>query len=532
MDSSLLSSSCVPSTFSPNLFGASILSISASLVSNTSAQVPLAYRFTQPAVNLTADAVYCNVTVTYTHPGQNDTLNVEAWLPIESPTWNGRLQALGGGGWQAGRYSLTYAGMQGALADGYATVTTDSGLGTAEEASGWALLSPGNVNFYNLQNLASVSLNDEAILAKSLIQSFYGRKPEYSYWNGCSQGGRQGMMLAQRYPDAYDGLAVGAPGIYWSKLIPTFQWPQLVMNILKSWPHACEIDAISAAAVKACDGFDGVVDGIVGDIEQCLATFDPFASVGQPGRNCSDAAITVTEAAAIVFNVTTHGLTTAEGKKIWHGLSPGTDLTGNNPALTFGLGSGVATTNCTSGTCVGSIPIIADQWLRLFVANDPKLNVANLTHKEFDRLVHLGTQRWGSTLDTDDADLTEFKNAGGKMVSFHGLDDSLVPPRGTEQYFDSVKSILPDVDDFYRHYSIPGWAHCLGGYSASPSGLFSQLRAWVENGTAPGETPVDVTVSSGEVQARIACPYPQVARLNETCGNAAERQCWFCDSKQ
>lgn len=404
-----LLSSCVPSTFSPSLFGGSILSLSASPIVNASAYVPGEYRFTQPTVNLT-DATYCNVTVTYTHPGQNDSIIVEAWLPIESPSWNGRLQAVGGAGWQAGRISIGYIAMQGAIADGYATITTDAGLGSAAVASLWALLSPGNVNLYALQNLASVSLNDEAIIGKSLIESFYGRKPAYSYWNGCSQGGRQGIMLAQRYPDAFDGIAVGAPGIYWSKLIPSIQWPQQVMNMLGNYPYPCELDAISAAATMVCDGLDGLVDGIVSDTETCLARFDPFALVGQPGLNCSDPGTRISQTAAIIANATWHGMETAEGKPVWHGVSPSADVAGS-----------VAVTNCSSGACVGEPSIIGIEWLRLFVAMDPDFDVGNLTHQEFDRLVHLGTQIYESIIDTDDPDLSAFRDAGGKMVSYHGL---------------------------------------------------------------------------------------------------------------
>ena len=405
-----LITSCVPSTFSPSLFGASILSLSASPVVNASAYVPGEYRFTQPTVNLT-DATYCNVTVTYTHPGQNDSIIVEAWLPIESPPWNGRLQAVGGAGWQAGRISpVTYIAMQGAIADGYATITTDAGLGNTAEASPWALLSPGNVDLYALQNLASVSLKDEAIIGKSLIENFYGRKPAYSYWNGCSQGGRQGIMLAQRYPDAYDGIAAGAPGIYWSKLIPSIQWPQQVMNMLGSYPDPCEFDAISAAALAACDGLDGLVDGIVSDIKACLASFNPFALVGQSGLNCSDSGTRISQTAAAVANATWHGIETAKGKPVLPGISPSADVAGS-----------VAVTNCSSGVCVGEPTLIGVQWLQLFLAMDPEFNVGNLTHQEFDRLVRLGTQLYQSIIDTDDPDLSAFRDAGGKMVSYHGL---------------------------------------------------------------------------------------------------------------
>ncbi len=159
--SATLSAACVPATFSGlGLFGAEVLSINTTLITNFNAYVPDIVRFTQPTI-VVQNATFCNVTVSYTHPGQNDNIIIETWLPIENPTWNHRLQAAGGVGWVAGRYSLSYATMMGALGDGYATTTTDAGLGSAQDPSEWALNSPGSVNWYNLNNFASVSLNDQ-----------------------------------------------------------------------------------------------------------------------------------------------------------------------------------------------------------------------------------------------------------------------------------------------------------------------------------------------------------------------------------
>lgn len=156
---SSLSSLCVPKTFNnPSVFGAEIRSIEANLVSNFSTSVPDIYRFSQPTVEL-KNANFCNVTVSYTHPGQNDNIFVETWLPIDN--WNGRLQALGGAGLIPGRFLTAYNGMYGALADGYATVTTDAGIPNNDSMEPWALTSTGNINLYNLQNFGSVSLNDE-----------------------------------------------------------------------------------------------------------------------------------------------------------------------------------------------------------------------------------------------------------------------------------------------------------------------------------------------------------------------------------
>ncbi|GJC87405.1 putative feruloyl esterase ARB_07085 [Colletotrichum liriopes] len=504
---------CVPSTFgNVSLFGAEVLSLDTNLVTNHSSSVPSAVRFTQPSVEV-RNASFCNVTVTYTHPGQGDTVIVEAWLPADE--WNGRLQAVGGGGWVAGRSAPFYSAMSGVISDGYATITTDAGLGDAQDATPWALLSPGNVNLYGLQNLASVSLEDEAIIGKLLIKSYYGRGPDYSYWNGCSQGGRQGLMLAQRYPTAYDGIAAGAPGIYWTDFFPSMLWPQQFMNMLGEYPHACELQAITAAAVSACDGLDGVVDGIISVVDDCLASFDPFELVGQ-AINCSQAS-KVSSAAAAVINATWQGMRDSQGAQTWPGLNPGTDLT-----------VGVAITDCTTGACKGVPLAIASQWLSLFVARDANLDLSYLSHGEFDWLAHQGRQRYNSIIGTDDPDLSAFRNAGGKLVTFHGLIDELLPSKGTVKYHNRVSDLISDVPDFYRHFEVPGMGHCSGGLSGGPTGLFDQLRAWVENGTAPDQVPVTVTDPKGAMQSRILCPYPQKAILDQNCGVAAEARCWLC----
>ncbi|KAK2009001.1 tannase and feruloyl esterase [Colletotrichum eremochloae] len=504
---------CVPPTFgNVSLFGAEIVSIDATFVTNYSSSVPSALRFTQPPVEV-RNASFCNVTMTYTHPGQGDSVIVEAWLPADG--WNERLQAVGGGGWVAGRSEPFYTSMGGALGDGYATITTDAGLGNAQTASSWALLSPGNVNLYALQNLASVSLEDEAIIGKLLVKSYYGRGPAYSYWNGCSQGGRQGLMLAQRYPTAYDGIAAGAPAIQWTDLFPSILWPYQFMNMLGEYPHTCEIQAITAAAISACDGLDGVVDGIISEVDDCLTSFDPFTLVGR-AINCTQAP-EVSPAAASVVNATWQGLRDSKGVPAWPGLNPGTDLT-----------VGVAVTNCTTTTCEAVPPAIAAMWTSLFVARDPDLDLSNLTHAEYDRLAHQGRQRYRSIIGTDDADLSAFRDVGGKLVTYHGLIDQLVPSKGTTKYHNAVAAAVPDSQSFYRHFEVPGMGHCSGGASGEPIGLFDQLRAWVENGTAPDQTPVTVTDLEGEVQNRILCPYPQKAVFDRGCGVVAEARCWSC----
>ena len=175
-------------------------------------------------------------------------------------------------------------------------------------------------------------------------------------------------------------------------------------------------------------------------------------------------------------------------------------------------------------------------------------------------MVHAGKQQYASILGTDDADLSRFRDSGGKMISFHGLvssscstsdgtpcvcvfttllmwrlfvlqADQAIPPKGTKHYYQAVTATLSNVESFYRHFEVPGLGHCFGGRSASPTTLFDQLRAWVENGTAPEYVPVEVKRLDKEVEKRILCPYPQRAErepmTNGTCG-AATVDCWSC----
>jgi len=209
----------------PEVFGAEILLLSASSVTNHS--VSLGQADAHFPINITG-LDFCNVSVQYTHPGQNDRINVQVWLPLRQ--WNGRFMGTGGGGFatEIGAWSLPYA-----VSLGYSAVATDGGhLSDIFGHVTWALTSPGNINWALLQDFAAVALDDAATIGKAVTTAYYGSHPKYSYWNGCSTGGRQGMMMAQRYPSQYDGILAGAPAINWSRLTLGAYWAQLVMNQL------------------------------------------------------------------------------------------------------------------------------------------------------------------------------------------------------------------------------------------------------------------------------------------------------------
>ncbi|WDK10675.1 tannase and feruloyl esterase [Colletotrichum graminicola] len=513
---------CVSNTFpSLSLLGAEFRSIEASVVTNYSGWIPSGWRFSQPSIDI-HNASFCNVTVSYTHPGHDDIVNVEAWLPTKD--WNGKLQAVGGGGWRAGRFILSYAGMAGAVADGYATVTTDAGLGDAVGPATWALISPGNSNLYALHDLGSQTLNDEAIIAKHLIKSYYGHEPRYSYWNGCSQGGRQGATLAQRYPTAYDGIIAAAPAINWAGVFINTMWPKVYMDVTGQYPQPCELEELTALAISTCDGLDGVQDGIIANTNDCKKIFDPFNHVGSRFYCPSLGHYTnLSPAAAAVANAMWTGPVIAENEPTYlHGLEMGTDLT-----------KGASTSCDKDGLCAG-VPNVAVKLLTgYFIGKNPDSSTTKISFKELERAYRSFRQQYDSFLGSDDPDLTAFRDAGGKMITFHGLvslsgpiADPTIPTNISLEYYQKVLELQPDAPDFYRYFLVPGLGHCWGGRGGQPVALFNQLTLWVENGTIPESSPVTITKPDNTPEDQILCPYPKKAVFHDV--RLASPSGWSC----
>ncbi|WYZ38164.1 hypothetical protein EsH8_III_000078 [Colletotrichum jinshuiense] len=399
------------------LLGAKFLSVEANLVANYSFDVPKGWVYSQPSLDV-HNATFCNVTVTYTHPGQNDSLRVEAWLPTEE-NYNGIMQSVGGGGWVAGRFILSYAAMTNAVANGYATVTTDAGIPTGNNPADWLL----------------------ATIAKQLIVSFYGKGPSYSYWNGCSQGGRQGLKVAQQYPNVYDGIMSAAPAVNWAEFYINSIWPIFYMENTQQFPLDCALNALTSLAVSICDELDGVKDGLISDPEACRESFDPFAYVGA-SFECSSTGsmLNITEAAAAVANASWTGPRFSNGKFLYDGFEMGSDL------------STIAPTNCTGEICAGvGLENLVWAW-QTFVAKDPNATLPKLTGGTFDTIYRAVKLVFASNLETDEADLSDFKNAGGKLITYHGLADQSISPGGTLRYYNKVADFVGNISSFYKYY--------------------------------------------------------------------------------
>lgn len=457
----------------PSLFGASISSISAVKVNNsTLAGAPVSF---------------CNVSLVYTHPGERDNINVWVWLPDD---WSGRFQGVGGGGWTTG---LVAASMVKAIVGGYAAVSTDGGHSATATAESWGLLSPGNVNLYLLQDFASVALNDMTVLGKEITEAYYGRRIKYSYWNGCSTGGRQGLMMAQRYPEAYDGILAQSPAINWVDFQYTQCWPQQLMHWANYFPSQCELNAITAAAVEACDELDGLKDGVIGLIGDCH--FKAKSAIGK-SYSCNGTEGRVTRETAALAQSFWNGARSVTGKFEWFGL---------NYQSAF---SGIANTTCgANGTCTGVPFQICVDWIQLFIHRDPAFEAFNVTHKQWDIDLHTSRQLYTSIINTADPDLSQFREGGGKMITWHGMADPLIFFNGTVDYYQRVLRRDRHAADFYRFFQAPGVGHCGGGAGAVPTDPLGALIRWVESGEAPETLPANRTVD-GKEWVQDLCQYP------------------------
>jgi len=430
----------------------------------------------------------CRVTATVTHPPAGDRIKVFVALPMQD--WNGRFQATGGGGYAGGSANniIQPADM------GYVAAATDTGH---EGGSGsFALDANGRLNWQLIRDNASLGIHAMTVVAKELTRGLYGVPPRYSYFNGCSSGGRQGLMEAQRFPDDYDGILAIAPAINWGQFIPADFWPQVVMLDTRNFLPACKADMATAAAVKSCDTMDGVDDGVLEDPRRC--TFDPKTLVGTSTENCG----VFTLADAAVIQKVWDGPRRADGTKMWYGLARGAPLT---------------RLAGTDGTPLTGRPFrISLEWLRYFLQQDPSWDWTTLTPKRFEQLFDQSVEQYDAVIGTANPDLSLFRKSNGKLLVWHGWSDELIFPEGSIDYYDRVVERMGgrrETEKFMRLFMAPGVGHCGGGPGPQPSGFLDALLRWVEDSAAPDSLPAIRRDATGVViRSRPLCPYPLVAR--------------------
>ncbi|KAK2871950.1 hypothetical protein FQN49_002677 [Arthroderma sp. PD_2] len=455
----------------------------------------------------------CSVDVTLTHEGVNDKVLVTVWLPLREK-WNGRFQATGGGGFAAGFFDLYLAPP---TAVGYATASTDAGVAVDPwYVDEWALDKDGNVNFGLLENFATRSVHDMAIVGKAVTKSYYKKPANYSYFYGCSNGGRQGMVEAQKYPDDFDGILAAAPAFYWPQFGVAIEWPQVVMESEKTFPPPCVFEAFRQAGISACDKLDGVEDGVISNLDDC--EFNPFALVGKKVE-CDGKTNTITLAEAWVVKKIHDGPKTTSKRVLWDVLPVGAFY------------NGTANYTIVNGEPQIEPFQVAAAWIKFFLKKDPDFDLTTLTYADMPKLFKQAGDEYDEIIGGNNPDLSALKKSGTKLLSWHGLADQIIHPEGSIKYRKEVEKRFggnDKVNEFFRLYMAPGVNHCgvLGtNEGAVPTNPLNVLERWVEKGEAPETLPATaIDENTGDATfTRNLCLYPLVPRyLGKGDKNAAE----------
>ncbi|MBD2860266.1 tannase/feruloyl esterase family alpha/beta hydrolase [Spongiibacter sp. KMU-158] len=415
--------------------------------------------------------------------------------------WNGKLYYSGGGGYNGVVAQADSGNLASALAQGYAVVASDSGhQGNPLDAS-FALNNPVALRLFG--NLSVPNVTSAAI---DVIQAAYGAPPEKKYFEGCSNGGREALMTAQRFPNLFDGVIARAPALNWAgQLAGAFNRNAKAFAAPGGQLTPAKITLLAKSVLNACDTKDGVKDGLVSNPSACTsADFNPQVLRCANGADTGDSCLSDAQLNTIKSWTDPIDIGTAPNP-VFHNagwaLSGNEDDPGAWPTWLTGA-------NGTPGWQF----LFQDTTIKNIIARDPAVN--SLTYpleQNYNRLFSPAAE-----VDATDPDLTPMKRRGAKLILWHGLSDSALSYKNTNEYYNAVASKVGGqqaLSDFVRYYQAPGVNHCSGGPGADQSNLLVALDSWVTKNTAPGTLAAQKVDSSGNtVLSRPLCPYPQYAR--------------------
>jgi Tannase and feruloyl esterase len=470
---------------------------------------------------------HCRVSGTI-RPTAGSDIKFQVWLPAAG--WNGKFQGSGNGGFAG---SINYIGLASAVQRGYVGASTDTGhTASKDEETAWAKGHPEKIIDFGHRAIHLMTVN-----AKAVIKAYYGDGPRHSYFASCSNGGRQALMTAQRYPEDYDGIISGAPANNWTGLIFSFLWNAQALSKPDAFVPAAQAATLQAAVNHQCDAVDGVSDGIVASPQACGFKPQMAQCKGAPSNDC------FTAPQINALQAIYQGPRTAGGKQLFAGFAPGAEV-GSVPGFSWdGWIFGAAPGTSTQAR-------FATNFMRGFVGKNDDWQ---LTSFDFDRDVQPIVEKFGPILDATDPDLSRFAKRGGKLILFHGWADAAIPPQNSIDYFESVRERMGEKrrDEFARLYMVPGLQHCVAGpglsifgglgaavQPANPAGdLSAALEQWVEKGIAPQSIravkPQNLIAAvfdpkqGGVERSGVLCAYPRQAKWNGT-GDAADAASYTC----
>ena len=465
----------------------------------TSANAVAAGAFTPPTPDGSATAAsqfsalpaFCRVTATLT-PSSDSDIKVEVWLPISG--WNGKFQAVGNGGFAG---VISYPALAAAVTAGYASASTDTGH--KGNTMAFALGHPEKVI-----DFAYRAVHEMAVQAKAIVNAYYGGAPNRSFWNGCSQGGRQGITEAAKYPSDFDGIVAGASGINNMHLMVA----RMVINVFShrsedSYIPPAKYGLIHEAALQACDALDGVKDGVIENPRVCH--FDPKVLVckGADSPTCLTPA--QAETAKALYAAVKNPKTGAEVMPAL--LQPGSEL---GWAILAGPEPIQYTTEEVQ--YIGFRDANWD-WHRFNAATD----------------IDIALKADNGLLDFTDPNLKPFFDRGGKLLMYHGWADPLITPMNSVNYFNDVVRKLGSavVGKSIELYMVPGMNHCQGGPGTDTFDKMAAIEQWFAGGAAPKQILASHLTSGTVDRTRPLCPYPEVAAYKGT-GNTDDAANFVC----
>jgi feruloyl esterase len=476
---------------------ASLSSLALPHATITLAQAVEAGPFTAPgqdAGSARALPAFCRVAATLT-PTADSEIKIEVWMPASA--WNGKYQAVGNGAFNG---SIAYPAMMTALVRGYATSSTDTGHtgNTARFAAGH----PEKVVDFGWR-----AVHEMTLASKAIIAAHYESAATFSYWNGCSAGGRQAMKEAQRFPADFDGIIAGAPGLDWTGRAAQ---AVRVMKALDKNEAARlsppQTQLLHRAAIESCDALDGAKDGLIADPARC--EFDPSVLRCKDGDASACLSAAQVETARLIYSPMSNPKT----KRQIAGLAPGSEL-------------GWTLTGWTASARATGL----DQF-RFLVFNDPVWDA-----QRFDAGTDIvrAEEADAGFINALDPNLKPFIDRGGKLIQYHGWSDPQISPFNSTQYYTRVLEAIGgqiDVQNSYRLFMVPGMGHCGGGDGPNTFDMVGALEQWVEHGKAPDRIAAAHSTGSRVDRTRPLCPYPQVAVYNGT-GSMDEAASFTCKAR-
>jgi feruloyl esterase len=431
---------------------------------------------------------FCRVQVEAA-PTADSNIHLETWLPLSG--WNGKFIAVGSGGWGG---SIAYDGMADALRRGYATSATDDG----HTGGSGSFIAGHPEKFIDFAYRAE---HEMTIAAKALIQAFYGQKSRYSYWNGCSGGGREGLLQAYRYPTEFDGVIAGDPANVrrnaWALwlAIKTFNDPAAYI------PREKYV-ALHRAVLDACDARDGLKDGLISNPPDCHPDFKALECKGADSIAC------LTPRQVQTAETIISPATTASGKVMFPRLEPGTELAWGR------LAGGPAPAD-----------LFVDQF-RYVVYQNPQWD-----WRTFD-LARDAAKANAINQDVDELqpNLSAFAKHGGKLLLYHGWSDQQVAPGSSIEFYKSLADQTAGAGptaDWARLFMAPGMGHCSGGEGPDHFDKIAVMEQWIEHAEPPARIIAAHRTAGKTDRTRPLCPYPQIARYKGT-GSIDDEASFIC----